>query len=195
MTVPVFPQLAVRGWPIKRTPIWKTVKQEAISGQETRQRLWTYPRWRYELTYDLLRSISGAQEWQAVVGLYNQVGGSAGAFSFTDASDNTATLQSFGVGDGVTTVFQLVRNLGGFVEPVFLPTSVTVLNSGTTVTNYTTGATGALTFSTAPSPGASLQWSGTFDWLCRFDADEMEFQMDYQNIWSLKSCVFSTVKL
>jgi hypothetical protein len=391
MTIPVFPALSVRGWPFKRTPMWRNLKQESISGQETRQQLWTYPRWRYELTYDLLRSSAAAQEWQAIVGLFNQVGGSAGVFAFTDPMDNTAALQSFGVGDGATTVFQLVRALGGFVEPVFLPTAATLFRSdllgstqmyptprtnyvrnprfegtvagtpgtlptysganigtgmsrqivgtgtylgvpyidmrvfgtataiglalnfypdtsspsvavgqqwtwsvwtqliagtlptggsisaqvgeygpsttypgtavaspgtwqrtqvnatitdptettidgmvwvfmpntgtfdftlriggpmlemdplatslilppsgspaATTVTDYSLGDAGSVIFPVAPTAGASLLWSGNFNWLCRFDADEMAFQADYQNIWSLKSCIFSSVKL
>ncbi len=391
MSIPVFPALPGRGLPVKRTPVWSTQKQRSISGQETRQQLWSYPQWRYELTFDFLRSTTALSEWQAVLGLFNQLGGSAGAFAYSDAADNTAVLQPFGVGDGVTSSFQLVRALGGFTEPVFLPVSTTVFRSdwqgitgitagsrtnllpysmpqtagwsangvlsivnatvpdggpqsskfvettgnggqsfgssaiavaagqtytqtiwakaltsgakrylvaffdaawigvytgavfdvvagtvavigsgvtatimagtggwyrctatavaaagvtqahcnyrvaasatdiyanqtgdgisglllfgaqfetgtlGTsymatsgapaTATDYGVSATGSIVFIAPPPAGTSLLWSGTFNWLCRFDADEMQFQQDYQYIWSLKSCMFTTVKL
>lgn len=124
-----FPTLSVLGWPRKRTPVWSTLKQPSIGGQETRQELWTYPQWKYELTFDLLRSDQATQEWQQVLGLYNQMRGSSRVFAFNDLADNTASQQAFGVGDGVTTSFQLVRSLGGFAEPVFAPTQVTVQKS------------------------------------------------------------------
>ena len=414
MTIGTFPALSVVGWPRKRTPIWSTLKQPSISGQETRQELWTYPTWRYELTFDVLRYDASAAEWQAVLGLFNQMRGSARVFAYTDPADSVVTQASFGVGDGSTTAFQLVRSLGGFAEPVFAPIAVNVLksdwqglvpisangrtnlltyslpqagswsasgplssaaitapdgstgatkfteaSSGTgdqfvtgpsgavtpgvpyartiwakalatgskrylvflyatetagtggyagvvfdlvlgtvsivngsgstvatiaaaragstisgigltasmtpgtngwfrcsvvstfasgissatlvwrisatatdiyatqtddgvsglylwgaqfeqgavatsyiptngaavTVTDFSVGANGSVNFTTPPAAGTSLIWNGTFAWLCRFDADEMAFQQDYSAIWSLKSCVFTTVKL
>ena len=202
MTVPTYPNLVARGLPLKRTPIWSTLKQKSVSGQETRLQLWSYPQWRYELTYDFLRSSASILEWQQVVGLFNQVGGAAQIFQFYDDADGSVTSQPFGVGDGSSTTFQLVRSLGGFAEPVLAPVTTSVVTSiGSTMTTlsagsgYTVGPTGAVTFASAPAAGTSLLWTGTFNWLCRFDADEMQFQRDYANIWSLKSAIFTTVKL
>lgn len=200
MTIPVFPTLHYL-MPVKRTPIWSTLKQKSISGQETRLGLWSYPQWRYELQYETLRSSAAYNEFQSLVGLYNQVGGSASVFSYTDPYDNSATAQQIGVGDGTTTRFQLVRTLGGFVESVFAPTSVAISEtiSGTTTviasTAYTVGTTGAVTFAAAPAAGAVIDWTGTFAWLCRFDDDTLDFQQDYASFWSAKSVKFSTVKL
>jgi uncharacterized protein (TIGR02217 family) len=202
MTIPTYPNLAARAYPVKRTPIWSTLKQKSISGQETRLQMWSYPQWRYELTYDFLRSDAAILEWQQVLGLYNKVGGAAQVFQFYDDADGAVSGQPFGVGDGVTTSFQLVRALGGFAEPVFAPVTTSVVTSlGGTLTTlsagagYTLGPTGAVIFASAPAAGTSLVWTGTFNWLCRFDNDEMEFQRDLSNVWSLKSAVFTTVKL
>jgi len=202
MTIPVFPVLIGIDWPIKRTPIWSTQRQKSISGQETAQPLWSYPKWRYELSFSLLRSAAAFMEWQSLLGLFNQVAGGAGVFAYADSQDNSATLQSFGVGDGVTTQFQLVRALGGFVEPVLLPVASTIYASTTGGTTalassgvYTIGSTGLVTFAAAPAAGTSLLWTGTFNWLCRFDADELSFQQDMPSLWTLQSCIFTTVKL
>jgi hypothetical protein len=393
MSVPVFPALTTLLYPRPRTPIWQTVRQKSISGQETALQLWTSPQWRYELSFDVLRSSAALQEWQSVVGLFNQVGAGAQVFAYNDPADSVASQQPFGVGDGATTSFQLVRALGGFVEPVYAPVSTNVytsdwqgetalsaggrtnllaysqpssahwtadgtlstvsmtapdgsatctefveptgaagtgigfspaavavsagevitqtiwakavsagskryliafMNTGVvgayegvmfdlvlgtatstasgvtgtitagtsgwfrcsvtatvspatttynpswrvassatdlyannvgdgvsgfylyaaqieagplatsyipttgsarTVTDYSVGTTGSIVFTTTPAAGTVLLWSGSFNWLCRFDADEMKFSLDYAGIWSLKSCIFTTVKL
>ncbi len=171
----LFPAPPGRDWPLKRTPIWKTLRQASISGQETRQALWSYPQYRYELGFAGLRSSVALPEWQTLAGLFNQVAGSAGIFAFNDVQDMTATQQSIGVGDGTTPAFQLVRALGGFVEPVFAPTSVTLQQSDwqgvttllpTSRTNFITkslpipangwsGGDGALTSLSATAPDGS----------------------------------------
>lgn len=129
MTLPTFPAPPGRQWPLKRSPLWRTLAQPSIGGQETRLRLWSYPRWRYELAFDGLRSTVALPEWQALAGLFNQVGGSAGFFAFNDAMDNTVAAQAFGTGDGTTTAFQLIRTLGAFSEPVYLPISPAIFQS------------------------------------------------------------------
>lgn len=200
MTVPVFPTLF---WqlPVLRSPVWSTLKQASISGQETRLALWSYPQWRYELACEVLRSSAAFAEWQAIIGVYNQCNGSAGTFTYADPNDGTATAQQIGTGDGVNRVFQLVRAFGGFIEPVFAPVTSTLfqttggVTTAISTTAYTISATGVVTFTVAPAAGLVLSWTGTFVWLCRFDDDNLDFQQDYGSIWSLKSCKFTTVKL
>src|SRR6185312_13590332 len=175
MTIPTFPSLIGIAWPVKRSPLWSTLKQPAISGLETRFPLWSLPRWKYSLTYDLLRSDAVNLEWQTLVGFFNEVQAAAGQlFQFTDQNDNAVTNQSFGTGDGATTAFQLVRAMGGFVEPVLAVTGTpTIKDNGATVSaaNYTIGSSGIVTFTTAPLSGHALTWTGSFNWYCRFDND------------------------
>ena len=57
------------------------------------------------------------------------------------------------------------------------------------------GATGIVTCATAPVAGAVLAWTGTFNWLCRFDDDSLDFQQFGTGLWSMDSLKFSTVKL
>jgi hypothetical protein len=62
------------------------------------------------------------------------------------------------------------------------------------VTDYTLGTQGLITFSTPPSGGSSVLWTGTFNWLCRFDDDSMDFSKFMNNLWEVKSLKFTTIK-
>lgn len=196
----VFPTLTqVVGWPVKRVPEWSTVRQDALSGKRTRTQNFSYPIYRYELTFKLLRTAAAYLEWQTLQGFINQQLGGAGLWLYDDVNDDTATAQSFGTGDGATTAFQLVRTLGGFGEPVFFPNVITnVKINGVTKTvnvDYTVGNYGVITFTGAPAGGAALTWNGTFYWGCRFDDDQFGFQAEYSGIMSMRSLKFSTEKL
>ena len=128
MTLPTFPTLATIGFP-KRSVIWSTVKQPSVGGQESRFALWSSPRWSYDIPIDLLRQTSGGTEFATLAGFYNALGGPAGTFQYADPNDGSVTQQVFGTGDGSTTAFQLVRSLGGFNEPVYLPITPAIYRS------------------------------------------------------------------
>ena len=128
MTIPTFPSLPSIGFP-KRSPVWSTIKQPSIGGQESRFAQWSYPKWRYEIPFEVLRNYSGFTEFDSLAGFYNQVYGSAGFFQYNDPNDGLIVNQPLATGDGTTTSFQLVRSKGGFAEPVFLPTAVSLTRS------------------------------------------------------------------
>lgn len=200
MAVPVFPSLPGFMFPVKRAVIWDTVKADALSGKRTRFANWTYPIYKYEIGFDFLRADPSLVEWQTLEGFINSMAGAYGLFGFNDVNDNTATAQGFGQGDGTTTAFQLVRALGGFAAPVFLPVLsgglVTEIDvGGTPTTAYTVSPYGAVTFNTPPALGAALQWTGQFYQPCRFDEDVTGFSNDLKNWFSLPSLKFSTEKL
>src|SRR5229473_1666909 len=124
MSNAIFPTLVGLGWSVKRVPMWKTRVQEAISGKETRIADWSFPRWKWELAYDFLRGDAGHAEFQSLAGFFNQRQGVFDSFLYQDADDNGATAQLLGSGDGATRSFQLVRTLGGFIEPIIAPNAV-----------------------------------------------------------------------
>lgn len=195
MTLPTFPSLPGLMWPVKRTNKWSTLPQVAISGRESRQGMWSYPRYSYELAYELLRQAPTFQEWQTLQGFFNQVGGSRDVFQFVDVNDGSVSAQGFGVGDSSTKSFQLVRSLGSFAEPVYAPTGTpTITVAGTPTSSFTLGNYGVVTFASAPTSGAALAWSGSFNWLCRFDNDTAEFSNFAYALWELQQLTFTTVK-
>jgi hypothetical protein len=197
---PIFPSLPGLAFPVKRSQVWETVRHDALSGKRIRYPQWTYPIYRYEVLFDFLRSGSQA-EWQTLAGFIASVQGPAQLWAFNDTNDNAVTNQSFGQTDGVNAgPYQLVRTLGGFTEPVYLPVltgglvpQITV--GGTPTTNYTVSAYGAVTFNSVPAGGQALAWTGSFYWPCRFDEDAADFENFMSQLWELKSLKFSTEKL
>ncbi len=197
-TGPVFPTLGGETYPRKLTINWSSVKQDALSGRRARFSLFTYPTHSYELPFSYLRTDSNA-EWQTLAGFINSVNGPVQLFGYTDPDDNTVANQEFAVGDGATLgPFQLVRSLGGFVEPVFLINgNPTIKVSGTPTTNWTVDAYGRVTFTSgnAPGSGAPVTWSGSYYIGCRFDDDSNDFNKFLATIFEMKSLKFSSEKL
>ena len=202
MTVATFPSstaLAGIGYPIRRTPVWSTAHQQVVSGQDWPLQLWTYPRRRWQIPYDFLRvdSTKSQAELQTLEGFFNQVQASTLVFQYADGDDKSVTAQTFGTGDGSTTTFQLVRTWGGFVEPVFMPVTITAIYDNATPTAaYTIGTNpGQIIFNSAPTATHALTWTGTYNWLCRFDDDSADFEKFMKQLWELKQIKFTSVKL
>lgn len=196
MALPVFPTLPGISYPVKRSPVWSTVKADALSGKRSRTPLWTYPLWRYDIPFEFLYSDDTEQQLQTLMGFFNSVQGAYGLFAFDDPDDDAVSGQEFGQGDGVTSSFQLVRSLGGYTEPVFLLNGTpTISVAGTDTAPQSISSYGVVTFSAPPASGAQLTWTGNYYWPCRFDDDTQEFEKFLQSLWSAKSIKFSTEKL
>ena len=198
MTIPTFPALPGLLFPVKRSPSGKSVRQESISGRRTVLPLRTIPRWSWEIDFEFLRNAlygGGFTELEQLTAFYlaQMMGGTC--FAYNEVNDNTATLQGFGVGDGATTQFQLVRARGGYTEPVYLA-SITGLTVGgvakTSPANYTLGPSGIVTFTSAPASLAALVWTGTYTWLCRFDEDSLNLTDFMQGLSDAKALKFSS---
>jgi uncharacterized protein (TIGR02217 family) len=203
MSNAVFPALAGLGWTVKRSPLWKTRVQESISGKEVRIADWSFPRWQWQLSFDFLRGDPVNAEFQALAGFFNQRLGMFDSFLYQDADDNSVAAQSLGTGDGATTSFQLVRVLGGFVEPILAPNAVpgvTVLingvqqSSGFSVAPWGTSAPGSLTFTAAPAAGAPIAASFSYFFPCRFVEDSMDLEKFMVQLWQGKKVGFVSLK-
>jgi hypothetical protein len=101
----------------------------------------------------------------------------------------------------VTTQFQIMRTIsgGGFswADPIFAPTITNIFDNGTPVGggSYTINGTGLVTFTVAPTTGHALTWTGTYNWLCRFDEDTASFERFMYWLLELKTLKFSTEKI
>lgn len=195
MAPPVFPTVSLPTWPVTRSQMWSTLKQPAISGKEIRVQLWSFPRYKYQIVFDILRTNVNS-ELQDLMGFINSVGGAALPFYYNDPNDNTVNTQVFAIGDGATTAFQLIRSFGGFAEPVQSPNVITNIEiNGTPSSSYSLGAGGIVNFATAPGAGTVLTWTGTFYWMCKFDDDVAEFSQFNSTMYEMKKLSFTTVKL
>jgi len=190
---------------VVRTPIWNTGEQVALSRKRSTIAYMAYPAIHFELEYELLRDDLTTSDLKAIVGLFNACQGKAGTFLFTDPDFNTfssSNQQSFGTGDGTTTIFQLVaqyQNAGGpgYSELIQNLNGTPVLyNNGTIIgSGYVIGPTGIVTFSTAPLAGHALTWSGSFYYRCAFDEDKLDLSKFLNQWWKGKNVAFTSIKL
>ena len=208
MSSQVFPTLQGLGWDIVRTPMWRNTRQSSYAGVDTSIAYWSFPKWKWELTFNVLREgsfgVGSYTELTQLMGLYNQMRGGFDSFLYTDQDDNTVTDQAIGAGDGTTTAFQLVRQYAGLVEPMFAPNVVTnVKVNGVTKTagvDYTIGAWGSanpgkVLFTVAPANGLSITVTYSYYFPCRFDDDSMDFTKFMQALFSAKGVTFTSIKL
>lgn len=191
MSNAVFPTLPGIAWPVIKIPEWSTKVQKSASGRELRAAFFSYPLWRFRLTFNVLRQA----DLTTLAGFFNARQGSFDTFLFLDPVDNSVTNQNFGVGDGTTKKFQLARTYGGVVEPVFgaIGTPAVKVN-GVSTGAFTIDNNACVTFTTAPAAGAVLSWTGQYYFRCRFVQDSSEFEQFMSNLWNLKKLEFITVK-
>ena len=197
MTNLVFPTLRGLEWGVVRAPNWKTRMLESAAGNEVRVSLMSYPRYTWNLKFSVLRSDAAYGELQTLLGFINNMGGMGQTFLYKDDTDNSATAQLIGIGNGTIKTFQLVRSFGSFIEPVQSPDSViSIFDNGTLIApaNYTVGSTGIVSFITAPASGRNITWSGTFKFMCRFEQDSYDFEHFMRNFWQQKKLDFKSIK-
>ncbi|WP_310613732.1 DUF2460 domain-containing protein [Limnohabitans sp.] len=183
----LYPSLPGLSWPIGRTALYSTHVQTSTSGQEVRLSNWAYARYKYNLSYEFLREGSKT-DLQQIAGLFGRMRGQFDTFLFSDPDPafSLAVNQTFGVGDGVTTVFRLARNYAAQVsEPVAACASeATVFINGAVSAACTVDANaGTVTFTAAPALGAVLTWTGSYLWRCRFDKDELATEQFMKDLW------------
>jgi uncharacterized protein (TIGR02217 family) len=197
----VFPILKGQMFKIEKTPVWSTKTDISVSGVERRRSLFSYPIWRFQLGYGVLRDGAAYLELQRLITFFNLKSGSMTAFFFYDKDDYFAVAMPFGTGDGVTATFQVTRttSIGGagltFSEPVrgFDGTPTFYVNG--VATSATVGPLGTVTFASPPANGTSLTWTGSFYFLCRFSADDLSgLSQVASGLWALNAFGFQTFK-
>ncbi|HLG86261.1 MAG TPA: DUF2460 domain-containing protein [Alphaproteobacteria bacterium] len=205
MSTAVFPALAGLEYPVTRTPVFKTLVQESVSGKENRAALQVYPRWKWSLSFNFLRDDSN-NEFRTLLGFFLARQGAYDSFLFDDVDDDGVTDQPVGVGDGSNLNFPLVRTLGGFVEPILaVNTNVVatvkvngVLQAFTSQWGWLFGAYGpygiAFTPGNAPGNGASVTATFNYYWPVRFTADDNDFTKFMNKLWEQKKLEFESVK-
>lgn len=198
--VPVLPVFPGFTYPKMESPTWSNLRQKSISGKITSIGEYVYPTKTYKLPISVLRENLTFAERKQLEDFFAQCNGGLYSFYFNDVDDNTAVKQLFGIGDGTTTAFQLARALAddGFYAQIQFPVpyvAPTVYVDDVATGAFTQSNAGIINFTSAPSAGATLTWSGNYYWLCQFDQDALQFSKDMFWIWSLKELAFTTVPL
>ena len=184
-----------RGGPERRTQI-----VELASGDEERNASWANSRRRYDVSYGIRR----ADDLAAVVAFFEARNGRLYGFRFKDWADHRSCLpsrtpspidQQIGVGDGVTTGFQLAKHYasGGqsWTRAITKPIAGTVqiaLNGVPQPGGWSIDhKTGLVSFSSAPSAGITITAGFEFDVPVRFDSDALDVTLDIERLGSITS--------
>lgn len=111
-----------------------------------------------------------------------------------DMSGGAGGGQVFGIGDGATRAFQLIRPINSYTEPVYGAFQVVVYDNGTLVSTSTYSvANGVVTFLTPPAPGHLLIWFGYFYFGCHFAQDDLTLDKIVDQLWSGKALKFESL--
>ena len=200
MTYPSFPALPGQGWSVHKRPTFSTRVAQHPSGREVRTGNYAHTLYEFELQYDGLDSLGKhpglqTQSLQSLMGLYLASQGQLYPFLYTDPTDSSVTGQQIGVGNGTTTMFTLSRTLGGFTEPVSYTTAVSsVLVNGVSSSSWTLSQPNSLVFSAAPASGYPIVATFTYSFLCRFLADQSDFENVMSGLWTLSGLKFRQIR-
>lgn len=183
-------------------PRFSTRLHSSGSGYEYRNAVWGAPLYQYEAAW----GVRTQEHLESLLQFFVAVAGRAHAFRFKDwmdykSCDLNATIartdQTIGTGDGVETVFQLVKiysqtdgtNTVTTTRTISKPVSGTVLIEVNGVlqaetTDYTIDySTGLVTFEAGSIPANThlVKAGFAFDVPCRFDVDQLDVQVENYN--------------
>ena len=213
----LFPKIRGLTWSVTKTPTFSTEIQESIAGREVRVQNFQNPIWEFTLSYEYLlndpatRDENGQTPLETLAGFFLARGGQFDDFLLNESDltgrleDSVYSGQPIGTGDGSTTSFQLVRNIGGFLEAVQNPMNqtATVYVNGAVKTqgvDYTI-ASGLVTFTAAPAAGASITADFIMLHRVRFHTgssrsgkEGIEFSNFYFNLYECKEVQLISVR-
>jgi uncharacterized protein (TIGR02217 family) len=203
----IFPSLPGLGWSVVTSPRFATRIQRAVNGRELRALDQPNPIWSWTLTYPLLRDRSDARapsgagigydELRTLAGFFLQQQGALQPFLFDDPTDNAVTAQPLGAGDSSRAVFQLLRTMGSFAEPVTAPNAVSAIYFDGILqpaADYTVdAATGLVTFAAPPPAGRIVTADFTYFFRVRFADDTAEFENFMLQLWQARQIKLQSV--
>lgn len=193
---------SLQGWSYDKTitPVWNTQTYTSQSGRETRIQNWKYPRYKISIKYNFLtdNNIESVTldkgDIEKIKGFFNSVGGTFDDFLYFDDTENFVKNEIFGIGDGITQIFKLVRSLQNWIEPVNGIVEQPKIFIDGVETETTVDADGVVTFSKTPAKGAVLSWTGKFYFRVRFENDELDLSRTWASLWENAELNLITVK-
>lgn len=158
------------------------------SGYEQRNANWSQAR----ASYNVAHGVKTQAQLDALIAFFRARKGRADGFRFKDWTDYKVTAQNIGTGNGIATLFQLVKTYvnGSVTETrtISKPVSGTVniyKNSVLQTSGYTLNTTtGQVTFSVAPANAVAITADFEFDVPARFDTDRLSATLDSYGVRS-----------
>ncbi len=213
----LFPKIKGLGWDVVVNPTFSTDIQQSLAGREVRIQNFQNPIWEFTLHYEYLlndarfRDDTEQTPLETLIGFWIARGGQFDDFllNLTDLTgrleDSVYSGQPIGTGNGSATNFQLVRNIGGFLEAVQNPANQTAqvyLNGVPKIqgSDYTI-ANGLVSFSVAPGNGVAITADFTLLYRVRFHTgtsrsgkEGMELNNFYFNLYECKEVQLISVR-
>lgn len=213
----LYPELAGINISVSYDPQYSSKIMRSASGRELRGGYAEIPIYKFTLKYEFLRDYfvrcqpQAGSEFKKLLGFFMQHHGAFESFLFKNPDDYYARNVFIGTGDGVTTRFQLVRNFGGAIEPVWwvgacsLEPMMWSLDldelmwsrantdplwrnyAGFLPGEYTLLPRGIIEFNTAPALGEPIYWTGIYYFRCRFSADNQAAHKFMRKLWEAQS--------
>lgn len=167
---------------------------------EIRASVQPYPLWDivFELEWARGDERMPATTYNYLLGFFLNAGGPFQDFLYNDPYDNTVTAEFFGLGDGTTTEFQLIRSIGIGSDIVQnLNGAPQLYDNGSLISSaaYSVSSTGIITFTTAPASGHVLTWMGEYFYRVRFLNADLKFSQFAQRIWEAKNVPLRSIIL
>lgn len=175
--------LGARGGPERKTDV-----VTLAGGGEQRNGRWRHSRRRYNAGY----GVKSRADMAAVLAFFEERRGRLHGFLWRDGLDfssggavPTPLDQLLGLGDGARSQFSLIKRYGADFDPYLRPItrpvagSVRVAVAGVELTGgwSVDGATGLVSFATAPANGAEVRAGFLFDVPVRFDTDRLDVEL------------------
>jgi uncharacterized protein (TIGR02217 family) len=182
------------------------------SGREQRNSIWVYPKAKFDISNSLRLpdlsnlNVSGAttayrinllRDW--IVAMQGQLVG----FRFKDWTDymdeGRGTFTA--LPNSTTTVFQMAKSYTIGSQTVLrliakpLATGIAVFVNGGAASYTYDPTTGLVTFSTAPSTGQVITWTGQFDTPVRFGADVLEYGLIADGLYEVQSIPLMEIRI
>lgn len=175
-----YPVSLARYGRLRMTSLWRTVVTEYEGGQEQRDARWLTPRFRFDISYDLLEDAPRPEKmfvWQVLFDHYMDRKGRFASFHFQDWTRADRLKEILGKGNGVRTVFKIYEDKAS---------AITVYkNNVVQSTGFTLDlTTGKITFTAAPASGDLITadvTQGLFK--VRFDMDDAAWERLLHGDW------------
>lgn len=176
-----------------------------MSGKERRNSDWSDAR----MSYDVAPGVRSEEELSELLEFFRARRGAAVGFRFGDPFDSSsngasglpsATDQPIGIGDGLRTAFQLVKNYGegsgAQLRPITRPQPETVVVAidGLETTAWSLGPFGEIRFDAAPAAGANITAGFRFDVPVRFAQDRIDVNRATHGAGEMPSVVLVEIK-
>src|ERR1039458_7543927 len=217
MTIPVFSlKDFVRGYarrpgqPVVREDEWDYVQERMASGKVVTYSSWTWPihHWTIDFNFlydnpDNIFNLNSDTDLRMLRGLFNQMGAGLSPFYFEDPVDRTTENETLGVSDGTKAAFQLIRTIGGFVEPMQSPAALVaghpkprIWHNGALVapSAYAVSGNGFAVFTPILSGGFPITAAFDYFFLAQFEDKKLGFEEFLHQIHQTKQLKIQSIK-